>query len=228
MIYNWGFNSIYGGEEGSYNIVNNYFKPGQATKKNVRNRILNLTQSFYNPQINADTLHAGWFFISGNILEGNTEISNNNWDGGVQIKEITEEIKNKSRLNTPVEHTPIKTESAETSYKNALQFAGARLVTDAVDQRIIREIKTGEEKYGISFEGGKNGIIDSQNEVGAWPELKTQKPEIDTDNDGMPDKWEKNNKLNFQKANSDKYDLDKNYTNIEMYINSLVKHLIQN
>ncbi len=30
VIFNWGANSIYGGENGKYNLINNYFKSGPA------------------------------------------------------------------------------------------------------------------------------------------------------------------------------------------------------
>ena len=40
VIYNWGDNSSYGGEAaGKYNIVNNYFKYGPATKSSKRSHI---------------------------------------------------------------------------------------------------------------------------------------------------------------------------------------------
>jgi hypothetical protein len=39
----------------------------------------------------------------------------------------------------------------------------------------------------------------------------------------MPDEWEKKNKLNANdNTDCNKHSLDKNYTNIEVYINSLV------
>ncbi|TNF43462.1 MAG: pectate lyase [Bacteroidetes bacterium] len=226
VIYNWGFNSVYGGEEGSYNMVNNYYKPGPATKKAGRNRILDLTQMFFNTNINPDTLGAGWFYIDGNIVEGNPEISANNWEGGVQGKGVDEMAIEKSKLKTPVPFFPVKTDHAETAFNKILQYGGASFYRDEVDARIIQETKTGDEKFGNSFEGGKNGIIDSQNDVGGWPDLKSEKPKADTDNDGMPDEWELNNKLDPKTADNNKTNLDKNYTNIEVYLNSLVQGLI--
>ncbi len=223
IIYNWGYNSIYGGEEGYYNIVGNYFKAGPATRENVRNRILNLTQEFFNAKYNKDTLRAGWFFIENNIVEGNPDISANNWDGGIQVKGWNKTILNQSKLNAPVEHTPINSEDAKTSFVKVLQSAGASLSRDDVDQRIIKETKNGTEKYGKSFMGGGKGIIDEPEDVGGWPDLKTLTPPIDSDNDGMPDNWENKNGLNPQNKDHNDFKLDKNYTNIEVYINSIIK-----
>lgn len=226
VIYNWGFNSAYGGEEGHYNMVNNYYKPGPATRKNVRNRILDLTQMFYNPRIHPDTMRAGWFYIDGNIVDGNKEISADNWKDGVQSKNITDEIKLKSKLDKPIPFAPVETCNAETAYHKVLTSAGASLHRDAVDTRIIEEVKTGIEKYGKSFDGGKNGIIDSQNDVGGWPVLKQTSAPKDTDKDGMPDEWEISNKLNPKNPDNNDFSLNKHYTNLEVYINALVKHMM--
>ena len=43
---------------------------------------------------------------------------------------------------------------------------------------------------------GKTGIIDSPFAVGGWSEYKTAASPLDTDEDGMPDEWEKKNGLN--------------------------------
>lgn len=222
VIYNWGFNSIYGGEEGYYNIVNNYFKPGPATRKDVRDRILNLTQSFYNAEYNADTLRAGWFYIDGNVMEGNADVTADNWKFGVEGKGVNDAAKEKSRLLKEVEYSPVITTTATTAFNAVLENAGASLVRDEVDKRILQETRTGQEKYGHTFDGGGNGIIDSQNDVGGWPELKSSEPPLDSDNDGMPDEWEKQNNLNLVKADHNLYSLSKDYTNLEVYINSLV------
>ncbi len=228
VIYNWGNNSIYGGEEGSYNMVNNYFKPGPATRKNVRYRVLDLTQEFYNPDINPDTLHAGWFFIEGNFMDGNQEVSENNWNEGVQWKGIDEAMMARSRLFRPVPHSPVNTTDAETALSDVLKMAGANLVYDPVDSRILHEAETGIETYGATFEGGGKGIIDSQSDVGGWPELKSIKALKDSDMDGMPDEWEIKHKLNTNQADNNELTLDTRFTNIEIYINSLVEHLMIN
>ncbi|WP_297094467.1 pectate lyase [uncultured Draconibacterium sp.] len=222
VIYNWGNNSVYGGEEGHYNLVNNYYKPGPATKKDVRDRILNLTQDFYNESRNTDTLRAGWFYLDGNVIEGNKEISKDNWAGGVQVKNLSQEMIDRSRLTSPVEHTAIKTDKAEEAYKKVLQDAGASYQRDAVDKRIIHEATTGKETVGKQFRDGGKGIIDSQTDVGGWPILRSTPPPPDADNDGMPDKWEKQNGLNPEKADNNDYKLDKKYTNIEVYLNSII------
>ena len=43
VIYNWEFNSTYGGDVSSTNMVKNYYKPGPGTKEEVRRRILDPT-----------------------------------------------------------------------------------------------------------------------------------------------------------------------------------------
>ncbi len=227
LIYNWGFNSIYGGEEGNYNLVNNYFKPGPATRDKVRDRILDLTQVFYNPSISKDTLYSGKFFLEGNFIEGDPEISDDNWNGGVQGKGVDEEAKQRARLDEPVEHVEIQTSDACSAYQDVLQFAGANKVPDAVDNRIINEVRTGRESFGKSYEGGVNGIIDSPADVGGWPVLASSAPPTDSDRDGMSDSWEKKHDMDPLVRDHNGYTLDAQYTNIEVYINDLVEDYIR-
>jgi hypothetical protein len=60
--------------------------------------------------------------------------------------------------------------------------------------------------------------------VNAWPALKSLPAPADTDKDGMPDEWEKKNGLNPNDASdASGYKLHKFYTNLEVYLNSLVK-----
>ena len=65
------------------------------------------------------------------------------------------------------------------------------------------------------------GMIDSQEDVGGWPELKTLPAPADSDHDGMPDEWEKKNGLNPHDASDRNGIAGNGYTNLENYLNSI-------
>jgi hypothetical protein len=65
-------------------------------------------------------------------------------------------------------------------------------------------------------------IIDHPSDVGGWPELALGIPPEDTDNDGMPDEWEKAHGLNPNDPSDANADRDGDgYTDVEQYLNSL-------
>lgn len=65
------------------------------------------------------------------------------------------------------------------------------------------------------------GIIDSQQDVGGWPELKSAAAPADSDHDGMPDAWEREHGLDPANP-ADRNGLGSNgYTNLENYLNSI-------
>jgi pectate lyase len=202
VIYNWGINNVYGGEKGKYNVVNNYYKAGPATSKDRKNRILNPSGPY------------GSFYVSGNLLCDNKEISQNNWNGGVQC-----DHPDSAKAEKPFDAEAIKGQSAEEAYQLVLKDAGASFKRDAVDARIVVEVKNGK-----SLSGKKsNGIIDSQKEVGGWPELKSTVAPADKDLDGLADEWEAKHQLNSSDPkDASLYTIDKGYTNLEVYLNSLV------
>lgn len=205
VIYNWMNNSTYGGERGRYNVVNNYYKPGPATKSK-NGWMVNPSSPF------------GRFYIHGNTLEGNPEASADNWNGGVKVA-----YPDSVKASNPFVVEAIAEQSAEQAYKQVLQFAGASLKRDAVDTRIVKEISTGTASKGKA----KNGIIDSQAEVGGWPVLKSEQAPKDADGDGMPDAWEIKNKLNpNDSADANLKTLAQPYTNLEHYLNERCKTVI--
>jgi hypothetical protein len=68
----------------------------------------------------------------------------------------------------------------------------------------------------------KGKVIDSQEEVGGWPVLRSEPPPVDTDHDGIPDDWEKAHGLNpNDPADRNAIPDNDGYTNIEKYLNSL-------
>lgn len=212
VIYNWGSNSAYGGEGGQYNIVNNYYKAGPATKSN-KDRIF---EAYYQGSY-------GKFFLDGNFVFGFEDVTNDNWLGfDLKSGGNLESLIASSRFDiTKVEYT-----SAEDAFANVLDHAGASLWRDAVDTRILEEVSTGTATYGGSY-GENLGIIDTQATVGGWPELESGTAPADADKDGMPDAWETEKGLNpNDSSDAAKYTLDSAYTNLEVYLNSLVSSKI--
>jgi polygalacturonase len=213
VIYNWGFNSSYAGENGKYNIVNNYYKPGPATNVNVRHRILEAWQSE-----DKNGFHDfGKFYISGNIVDGNPEVSVDNWKG-VDYLPVKKNIIDSAlvRSKIPFDYQITTQHTALQAYEAVLQQAGASLVRDAVDQRIVDEVRNGTYTYG------NRGIIDSQSDVGGWITLSSLPCPEDGDGDGIPDAWEDAHGLNKKdKKDGNLYTLSSDYTNLEMYLNSL-------
>ncbi|MBK9336298.1 MAG: pectate lyase [Lewinellaceae bacterium] len=200
VIFNWGSNSAYGGEQGHYNMVNNYYKAGPATSKNVRNRIINPSSP------------VGKFYVAGNYIEGFPKITGDNWAGGVHCK-AQDSVHAPQPFPMRVE---VPTETAEYAYIAILEGAGASLHRDALDLRIVQEVRTGKTTFG-------NGIIDSQSAVGGWPTLRTEPAPADNDRDGMPDTWEQKHELNPNTNDSALYSLSRAYTNLEVYLNELTE-----
>ncbi len=227
VVYNWGGNSCYGGEAMNVNIVNCYYKPGPVTTKT--DRIISIDKN----KISGTEVFDIWgkFYINGNFVEGSTAVSSNNWDFGVYNQfhssygVVSDADKKNIKLDAPLDiKGNVTTHTAQIAYERVLKYGGANLVRDAVDTRIIDNVKN----KTYSFEGSKGstkGIIDSQADVGGWPELKSTTLPLDTDGDGMPDVWETEKKLEPKVKNSNGKDLSSAYDNIEVYLNSIVKEV---
>lgn len=210
VIFNWYDHTIYGGEGGRFNIRNNYFKPGADSKR--KEFIL---------MVYGDNNKMGKFFLNGNILIGNETVTANNILG--TRGEDEDEDVSKAFISTPhADITDFSIESAETAYESVLNNAGASLKRDDVDKRIINEVRSGISTY----KGSKSslaGIIDSQNDCGGWPTLNSTEAPTDTDNDGIPDAWEKAQRLDPNNYNDANENALSGYTWLEEYCNSLVK-----
>ncbi len=216
VIFNWGFNSAYGGESGNQNMINNYFKPGPATSSgNKQYRIVNPSDP-----LNPSTGYSKWF-IDGNYMEGNSTVTANNWNGGVQPDNSVS--LDSIKLNSPLQVAPVSTQSAQDAYLLVLANVGANYPKrDSVDLRVIKEIETGDASFGATYNGGLKGIIDSQNDVKGWPLLNATIAPPDSDHDGIPDSWETAHGLNPYDSTDARNITSDGYTNIEDYINGLV------
>ena len=209
VIYNWLHRSC-DGKPKSINVVNNYYKPGPATRPHVRRRIARIDDNM----AKYGTFEPRWY-IEGNVVEGEPKLTHDNWSGGVDFQGNTNEAKNRQRV--PFPFAPIKTHSASEAYQIVLADVGAnRPVRDAIDTRVLKEVFDG------TASQGENGIIDRQDEAGGWPQLRSAPAAIDTDRDGMPDAWEKEHGLDPRNAaDRNKQRVDGSYTNLESYLHEL-------
>jgi hypothetical protein len=204
IVYNWRDKAIYGGENGQYNIISNILISGPATQSSGRDEILEPYQPF------------GKFFLEGNVfITENGQIKDANWKN-VSVTELNRKSIQSDRafgfknMSGTVE--------ALNAYDLVLKSAGASLFRDTVDHRIVKEVKN------RTFTYGNYGIINSQKDTEGWPVLNSTPAPLDSDGDGIPDEWEKEHSLDFSNpTDGNAYDLDPDYTNLEVYLNSLVE-----
>lgn len=102
------------------------------------------------------------------------------------------------------------TETADQAFASVLAGAGASHARDAVDARIVAGVLD-----------GTGRIINSQAEVGGWPDLAPGTPWTDTDADGMPDAWETAHGLDPAMADGAADRDGDGFTNLEDWLNSL-------
>jgi hypothetical protein len=227
VIYNWSSNSCYGGEAMNVNIVNCYYKPGPATTKGER--IISIDHN----KDSSTPIYQTWgkFFIDGNVLEGSSRATNDNWTYGVYNQfhssygAVSSDDKETMRLDAPHDiQNNVVTHTAQIAYDKVMTYGGASLIRDAIDLRIVGEVNSGNYTHTGS-NGSTLGIIDTQSDVGGWPILNSIDSPNDTSKDGMPDEWKAANGLNPEKYEPNGHDLHSGYENIEVYINSLVQNI---
>lgn len=234
VVYNWRLNSAYGGEGSSkgaggrhINFVNNYYKPGPATPKpttNLTNQGTRLVDPSTSCSLCTDA-HGGSvvapkIYLTGNIMTSSDAVTSDNWKGSTKTKSVAGVDTRWADGLTAL----TKEQTAEQAYETVLAKAGCSLVRDAVDTRIINEVRNGTFTYNGS-NGSSKGLIDTQTDVGAWPELESATV-VDSDYDGIPDEWEEKYGLDPKDAtDAKKKTLVSNHTNIEVYLNAIVAHL---
>jgi pectate lyase len=196
VIYDYGeMASGMTGDRLSVNYVANYVRPGPSSNRSRGIVVLTDTAS-------------ATYFVEGNVADGLPGRRNDaTWfdrtekDGRPLVTIVAQ----------PFPAPPVRTTSAEEALEAVLADAGAtRPRRDAVDARIVRSVR---ERTG--------SVIDSQAQVGGWPEYRGGVAPADTDQDGMPDAWEGAHGLNPRDPADAARMQPSGYTNIELYVNEL-------
>lgn len=145
VYYNWsesGFGS-YGGKLATFNLTNCYYKPGPATGTGYKSyRVLST-----DPTARA--------YIDGNYVEGNSKVTSDNWTDGVWAQfdkslveqGVSDEEKQAMKMADYQPFSKVTSHTAQVAYERVLDYAGASLRRDAIDQRVIGEVRAGSAPY---------------------------------------------------------------------------------
>lgn len=248
VFYNWAGLGSYGFEGMKVNMVNNYFKPGPDTDKRplyIRMRIAApgcRTTEYCHREVIADGTVKGnkwlplwhvWgkFYLDGNVNPDYPEMTADNWTYGLlnQVDRkgndstFTDVTADTVRLYEPIPYAPVKTETAEAAYERVLKTVGASLHRDSHDRAIIEDVRNRTAKMGIINTPYDNRPADARKGWSPWPELRSDKPQKDSDGDGMPNQWERSRGLNPKDPSDGIQTNSDGYTNLEVYLNSLVE-----
>lgn len=206
VVYNWGYNTGYGGGRAKQNYVFNYMKPGPGTRDSVASRVIDC----------GEKNKPGWFYVNGNVIEGNDEVTKDN-SKGIYISDENKPfttIVNKEFEMEGTKAENLHTDTPERAYELVLSRAGATLpFRDGLDARIIQSVK---DNTGY--------FVNRHEEVGGLPYTDTvyRGADFDKDNDGIADSWEIENGLNPNDSTDSVKIAVNGYANIENYFNSLV------
>ena len=231
VVYNWRDRTTDGGVR-RVNFVNNYYKAGAASNTGLH--IIAVDGN----ELNTNDMQKA--YVSGNIMtdySGNQilKATDNAWDKGKAKSGGKNSTNSDVRSDTPFFESYVDTQSAEDAYKSVIASAGAGGTSetgwDYLDSRYIKETKEGTYTYKGSKQGIE-GIIDSQNDAGGYPNSTTFahstdgmcNSKNDTDRDGMPNAWEAAHGLNPNDAADGAIctlSAD-GYTNVEMFLNELM------
>ncbi|QPH40235.1 pectate lyase family protein [Pedobacter endophyticus] len=244
VVFNWNNRSTDGGDyTAQYNIINNFYKPGPVTDIGdpISYRILK-------PESGRSKLPYvvfGRAYVSGNIIDGNEKVTQDNWNGGVQMENKKGNLMSLEeagkyfpamKASKPFPMPKISIIPTLQAKAYVLANAGATLPKrDPVDTRVIKQVATGKievhpdakpsafqfEHRRLPGDSYKQGIITEVSQVGGYPEYKGT-PYKDADDDGMPDAYELKNGLNPKDATDAAKITKSGYSNIEVYLNSVV------
>ena len=199
VVYDWGIKAGYSGDatEGTtrVNYVGNYLVAGPSTPASNR------TRAFEGGSASTQ------IYQSNNLIDSNVNGARDgaDTDWAMFVGAYTKQQPGR------FDFAQVETDDAKTAYERVLKLAGQSLVRDVVDTRIVSEMRS---------DGGRQ--IDSQNQVGGWPQLNSAPAPADTDRDGIPDVWESEHGLNPSDPADARAISKSGYSNLELYLNDIV------
>jgi len=212
VVYNWGGRATDGGTH-ECNFVSNYYKMGPATTQRL----------LLKAQLEGTGTGSQSYYVKGNIRE--------NKDGSLMQDALNETYRYVTSneqvvdwdvfVDKPFFESYAVVEEARLAYKTVLSDVGANMpLLDNHDVRMVEETLRGSYSC-VGSKTGKLGLIDREADAGGYEDYPSdvRGADYDTDQDGMPDWWERIKGLNPGVADNNSYVELNGYTSLEEYLN---------
>lgn len=210
VVYNWGETGLCGGHSAAdhaLDIIANYFIAGPSSNDRFAGQF-------------EKTDHV---YQSGNLVDINRDGTLNGTEPKPEEFHRPDE---KAPYTLPVflsaatmhPALPVTTDTAQVAYQKVVASAGCSLHRDAVDLRLIDELRSlGKKGKTLPHTNPAGEAL-----AGGMGEVKGGPAPVDTDHDGIPDAWETAHGLD-PKNPADAATVDASgYTALERYLHSLV------
>jgi len=209
LIYHWTTPGTTNFCDHFINCINNVWRPGPTSR---------LDQLPIAMKGSLPDLARG--YMSGNVFEQRDDLTRDNyaaldfvrWLGPGKSYKYAVKLSD-WRADGPADLGDAlpRTEPAAAAAERVLAYAGASLRRDAVDLRVVADVRN---------RSGK--LIDSPRDVGGYPVLSSSPAPADTDRDGLPDPWEVAQGLDPRHSGDGRQAGPRGYTWLEEYLASLV------
>lgn len=219
VVYNWSHRTTDGGAH-KVNFVNNYYKPGPASR------------IFFAMTIDHENVGLGTQqgYFSGNVMPGRFNESNQTAGRRFLLRNGAV-VNYPSFVDTAFFEPYVTTQTARNAYKDVLSDVGCtQPVFDDHDIRVVKETRDSTTS-SVGSKSGLPGIPDNEADVGGYEDYPEtyQAANWDTDNDGMPNWWERLHRLNVQSAPGDFTDGNKDpdkdgFTHLDDYLEFMGGH----
>ncbi|MFC1613827.1 polysaccharide lyase family 1 protein [Gemmatimonadota bacterium] len=180
-----------------FNIIANYYKKGPSSRKIF-------------PFCFADSTY---YYLRDNYIEG-VGIIQDPWMEKDKLPGLAAYADKGWKAKQEADTPPVTTQSPEVAFKKVLKEAGC-FPRDVITRRNVEEVVSGTGTWG------RRDVKD------LMEGLKPAASPKDTDDDGMPDDWERANGLNPEDGTDCNNLMASGYTAIEEYCNVLAERLIR-
>ncbi len=201
VIYNWSVSGFVGGHSAAdhyQDLVNNYFIAGPSSSENFLS-MFTATDHVYHKGNKVDMNKDGK--LNGRLITGKDFTTG----------KLTASLVGK-RQNVPA--VAVAADDAEAAVQKVMASAGASLHRDKADLRMIAHLQS----------LGKEGeVIWTELQVGGEVKAVSETVATDTDQDGVPDVWEQQHRLNAGDATDGRALAADGYTNLEHYLQDILK-----